>query len=54
MLTGCRLSEVQKLRWEYVEIDDGELRLPDTKTGGRAVPLAPSAVKLLATRTTLG
>ena len=29
-------------------MDAGELRLPDTKTGGRAVPLAPSAVRLLA------
>ena len=48
MLTGCRLSEVQKLRWEYVDLDAGELRLPNTKTSGRAVPLAPSAVKLLA------
>ena len=47
MLTGCRLSEIQKLRWEYVDLDAGELRLPDTKTGGRAVPLAPSAVRLL-------
>ena len=48
MLTGCRLSEVQKLRWEHVDLDAGELRLPDTKTGERAAPLAPSAVKLLA------
>ena len=47
MLTGCRLSEIQKLRWEHVDLDAGELRLPDTKTGGRAVPLAPSAVRLL-------
>ena len=48
MLTGCRLSEIQKLRWEHVDLAAGELRLPDTKTGGRAVPLAPSAVRLLA------
>ena len=48
MLTGCRLSEIQKLRWEHVDFDAGELRLPDGKTGGRAVPLAPSAVRLLA------
>ena len=48
MLTGCRLSEIQKLRWEHVDLDAGELNLPDTKTGGRAVPLAPSAVRLLA------
>ena len=47
-LTGCRLSEVQKLRWGHVDLDAGELRLPGTKTGGRAVPLAPSAVRLLA------
>ena len=47
MLTGCRLSEIQTLRWEHVDLDASELRLPDTKTGGRAVPLAPSAVRLL-------
>ena len=47
MLTGCRLSEIQKLRWEHLDLEAGELRLPDTKTGARAVPLAPSAVRLL-------
>ena len=47
MLTGCRLSEIQTLRWEHVDLEAGELLLPDTKTGGRAVPLAPSAVRLL-------
>ena len=35
MLTGCRLSEIQKLRWEHVNLVAGELRFPDTKTGGR-------------------
>ena len=49
MLTGCRLSEIQKLRWKHVDLEAGELHLPDTKTGGRAVPLAPSAVRLLET-----
>ena len=48
ILTGCRLSENQKLRWEYVDLNAGELRLRDAKTDGRAVPLAPSAVRLLA------
>ncbi len=48
MLTGCRLMEIQKLRWENVDLEAGELHLPDTKTGGRVVPLAPSAVRLLA------
>ena len=48
MLTGCRLSEVQKLRWEHVDLNAGELRLPDTKTGGRVVPPGPEARAVLA------
>ena len=47
MLTGCRLSEVLTLRWAHVDLDAGELNLPDTKTGGRTIPLAPAAVRLL-------
>ena len=45
LLTGCRASEVRTLKWRYRR--EGKLFLPDTKTGGRAVPLAPSAVRLL-------
>ena len=48
MLTGCRRSEIQKLRWEHVDLNAGELQLIDSKTGGRTVPLSPSAVRLLA------
>ena len=44
-LTGCRRGEVLNLRWR--DIGDDTINLPDTKTGGRAVPLAPSAVRLL-------
>ena len=51
MLTGCRLSEIQTLRWEHVDLEAGELHLPDTKTGSRIVPLAPAAVRLLANLT---
>ena len=36
------------MRWEDVALDEAELRLPDTKTGARAVPLPPRAVELLA------
>ena len=39
MLTGCRLSEIQKLRWQHVDLDAGELRLPDTKTGVNFLPM---------------
>ena len=48
MLTGCRLSEILTLRWAHVDLGAGELKLPDSKTGGRAIPLAPAAVRLLA------
>ena len=33
MLAGCRLSEIQKLRWGHVDMEAGELRLTDTRTG---------------------
>ena len=46
LLTGCRLSEVQFLRWEYVKNDC--IELPDAKTGGRVVPLGPEARSVLA------
>ena len=46
LLTGCRHSEIQTLRWEYVK--DDCIELPDTKTGGRAVPLGPEARAVLA------
>ncbi len=48
LLTGCRKSEILSLRWEWVDIERGVLRLPDSKTGAKIVPLAPAAVKLLA------
>ena len=46
LLTGCRLSEIQFLRWEYVR--DDCIELPDAKTGGRIVPLGPEARSVLA------
>ena len=46
-LTGCRRSEIFGLRWEHVALDQAELRLPDSKTRARAVPLPPQAVELL-------
>ena len=47
MLTGCRKGEVLALRWTDVDLDAGELRLPDAKSGPRAVQLPPPAVRLL-------
>jgi integrase len=48
VLTGCRLNEVMKLRWDQVDFDAGMLRLPDSKTGAKAVQLGGAAVELLA------
>ena len=48
MLTGCRKNEILALRWQDVDLAAGELTLGDAKTGPRTVPLAPSAVRLLA------
>ena len=47
VLTGCRRNEILGLNWEDVDFEAGELRLPDTKTGARVVPLTPSAAEVL-------
>ena len=48
MLTGCRRNEILTLRWEEVDLEAGELRLRDSKTGPRVVPLPTAAVSVLA------
>ena len=40
-LTGCRRSEVLNLRWR--DIGEHAIKLPDSKTGPRAVPLGEAA-----------
>ena len=47
MLTGCRKNEIVKLKWNDVDIDAGEIRIPDGKTGARLVPLSAAAAKVL-------
>ena len=48
LLTGCRKNEILNLRWDEVDIEAGEMRLPDTKTGPRTVQLSPAAAAVLA------
>jgi len=38
------------LRWEYVDLERGLLRLPDSKTGPKVIPLNAPAFGLLADR----
>ncbi|NOR62065.1 MAG: tyrosine-type recombinase/integrase [Rhodobacteraceae bacterium] len=45
ILTGCRLGEIQTLRWEY--ITGNGMELPDTKTGARRIPLPQAARAVL-------
>lgn len=47
VLTGCRRNDILGLQWEDLDIEAGEMRLADSKTGGRVVPLPPPAAKVL-------
>ena len=47
LLSGCRLNEIMKLRWEHVDFAEGLLRLPDSKTGAKAVQLGEAAIAVL-------
>lgn len=48
VFTGARLSEVLGLRWEWVDFEHGEARLPDSKTGAKTLHLPPPAMAVLA------
>lgn len=49
LLTGARRDEVLTLRWSQVDFERSCLRLPDSKTGAKVIPLGPTALELLAT-----
>jgi integrase len=46
-LTGCRLGEIMRLKWEYVDFPGRVLRLPDSKTGAKVVHLGQPAIEVL-------
>ncbi|MFO0292803.1 MAG: tyrosine-type recombinase/integrase, partial [Rhodospirillales bacterium] len=48
LLTGARRGEIMGLRWEWVDIERGMLRLPTSKTGAKTIFLSASARQLLA------
>ena len=47
LLTGCRLGEIQTLKWDYIDFDAGVLRLPDSKTGAKIVPIGKAVIDVL-------
>jgi len=47
ILTGARYSEILGLRWEWVDVDERRIRLPDSKTGFKVIHLNAPARKIL-------
>lgn len=47
LYTGCRLGEIQTLKWEYIDHDNTCLRLPDSKTGARVVYVGQNVLDIL-------
>ena len=46
-LTGARKSEIACLRWSELDLDRGLLRLRDSKTGPKVIPIGKAALELL-------
>ncbi len=47
VFTGARLGEVLGLRWNWIDFERGEVRLPDSKTGAKTLHLPPPALAVL-------
>ena len=48
MIQGFRVSEVIRLEWNHIDEDEGEISLPETKTGPQTRPLLDETTRLLA------
>jgi integrase len=48
VFTGARVAEILGLRWDWVNFERSEARLPDSKTGAKTIHLAPPALAILA------
>lgn len=47
-MSGCRKSEIQMLRWPYLDSDGGCVRFPDTKSGKSIRPIGKAVLELFA------
>ena len=47
LFTGLRVSEIVNLDWQHVDLTQGTIFLPDSKTGSRLVPLNGLALDVL-------
>lgn len=48
IFTGARKGEIETLKWSEVDFDRGYLRLTDSKTGQKTIPLNAGALEILA------
>jgi len=48
LFTGARRNEILNLKWEYLDLDEGRINLPDSKTGAKSIPLGAPALEVLA------
>lgn len=48
IFTGARTSEILGLRWEYLDMEAGRARLPDSKTGKKVLQFPAPALEVLA------
>lgn len=48
VFSGARLGEILGLQWAWVDLERGEARLPDSKTGAKTLQLAAPALAVLA------
>lgn len=48
LLTGARLTEILTLRWDYIDVETGVARLPDSKTGYKHLYLNDAVLGALA------
>lgn len=47
LLTGARRNEIASLKWEHVDFERRALRIPDSKTGAKIIPLGAPALLVL-------
>lgn len=47
IFTGARLNEILKMKWAFIDYEARLIRLPDSKTGPKTIPLAPAALEIL-------
>ena len=48
IFTGARKGEIESLHWKEVDLEGGYLRLADSKTGQKSIPLSAGAREVLA------